>query len=67
MPLVSEANELRLLREIIEKVANDVMTDSGTKLEYLIGTMIEIPRAALTANEVSRHADFFSFGTNDLT
>ena len=67
VPLVSEANELRFLREKIEKVANDVMEKFKVKLKYSIGTMIEIPRAALTADEIAKFADFFSFGTNDLT
>jgi len=67
VPLVSEANELRFLREKIEKVANDVMEKFKVKLKYSIGTMIEIPRAALTADEIAKYADFFSFGTNDLT
>jgi len=55
------------LREKIEKVANDVMEKFKVKLKYSIGTMIEIPRAALTADEIAKYADFFSFGTNDLT
>lgn len=67
LPLVGEANELRYLRERIEAVARKVMEESGVKIKYLIGTMIEVPRAALTADEVAKYAEFFSFGTNDLT
>jgi pyruvate,orthophosphate dikinase len=67
IPLVSTAEELRRLREVVEKVAEQVFTRLGSRVDYLIGTMIEIPRAALTAQDVAQHADFFSFGTNDLT
>jgi pyruvate,orthophosphate dikinase len=54
-------------REKLEKVAKDVMIEKGIKVDYKFGTMIEIPRACLTANEIAKHSDFFSFGTNDLT
>jgi pyruvate,orthophosphate dikinase len=67
IPLVSMADELRLLRGIVERVANEMFTEHGSSLPYAIGTMIELPRACVTAHEISRHADFFSFGTNDLT
>ena len=67
LPLVSEANEMKFLRERIEKIAKEVMKEAGVKVKYLIGTMIEIPRAALTADEIAKYAEFFSFGTNDLT
>ena len=53
--------------EIIRRVAKDVFAEKGIEVEYLVGTMIEIPRAALTANEIAEFAEFFSFGTNDLT
>ncbi len=67
IPLVGTKNELKVLRENAEKVVQDVLKKHNSKLEYKIGTMIEIPRAALTANEIAEDADFFSFGTNDLT
>jgi pyruvate,orthophosphate dikinase len=67
IPLVAFAEELRLLREESVDVAETVLRERGRPLEYLIGTMIELPRAALTADEIAAHADFFSFGTNDLT
>ena len=67
VPLVIDANEFKLLRDEIEKVAKDVVEETGTEFEYTIGTMIELPRACITAAEIAKHADFFSFGTNDLT
>jgi pyruvate,orthophosphate dikinase len=67
LPLVGEANEIRFLRERISAVADKVFETTGSKVQYKIGTMIEVPRAALTAGEIARYADFFSFGTNDLT
>jgi pyruvate,orthophosphate dikinase len=67
VPLVGHANELRLVRELLERVAQDVQREKGVQVPCKIGTMIELPRAALTAAEIARHADFFSFGTNDLT
>ncbi len=67
IPLIGTYKELAILRANAEKVAEKVVSESGQKIEYKIGTMIEIPRAALTADEVAAHADFFSFGTNDLT
>jgi pyruvate,orthophosphate dikinase len=67
IPLVAVVEELKQLRENAVKVCKDVMKRYGVKIEYLIGTMIELPRAALTADEIAREAEFFSFGTNDLT
>ena len=67
IPLVGEARELEVLREMVEQVAEDVKKEQGVEFEVVVGTMIEIPRAALTADEVAEFAQFFSFGTNDLT
>lgn len=70
IPLISSAEEFRKSRAIVDKAAQDVFEKRGTKIPYLVGTMIEIPRAALTADEIASGelgADFFSFGTNDLT
>ncbi|MBI1896953.1 MAG: pyruvate, phosphate dikinase [Acidobacteria bacterium] len=67
IPLVGTVTELRAQKEIVERVAKEVIQKAGVKLKYLIGTMIEVPRAALTADEIAREAEFFSFGTNDLT
>jgi len=68
IPLVGFARELEMQKEIVDRVAKEVLADAGMKnLKYLVGTMIEIPRGAMTADEVAKVAEFFSFGTNDLT
>src|SRR5690606_6879321 len=64
---ISDERELALQREIVTDVAESVMQQAGVQLHYLVGTMIELPRAALLAGEIAKYADFFSFGTNDLT
>jgi pyruvate,orthophosphate dikinase len=67
IPLVGEVKELGILRANAIKICDEVISQYGVKVSYLIGTMIELPRAALTADEVAKEAEFFSFGTNDLT
>jgi pyruvate,orthophosphate dikinase len=67
VPLVSLSEELRQQRELIDEVAKQVMGEHGMTIDYRVGTMIELPRAALIADSIAAHADFFSFGTNDLT
>jgi pyruvate,orthophosphate dikinase len=67
VPLVSLSEELRQQRQVIDEVAQQVMGEHGMTIEYRVGTMIELPRAALMAEQIAEHADFFSFGTNDLT
>ncbi|MBI5870620.1 MAG: pyruvate, phosphate dikinase [Actinobacteria bacterium] len=67
IPLVGYAEELHLMRELTVKACDDVLASAGVSIDYLVGTMIELPRAALTADHISDYADFFSFGTNDLT
>jgi pyruvate, orthophosphate dikinase len=66
-PLTLDKKELQILDQATRKVADELIKKSGTKLDYLVGTMIELPRAALLANEIAEVAEFFSFGTNDLT
>lgn len=67
VPLVGEIKELKLQTSLIRKVAELVFAEKGIRVDYLVGTMIEIPRAALTADQIAEEAEFFSFGTNDLT
>ncbi|MCU6702656.1 MULTISPECIES: pyruvate, phosphate dikinase [Eubacteriales] len=67
IPLVGEVKELAFVKNVVVKVADQLIADAGSDMKYLVGTMIEIPRAALTADEIAKEAQFFSFGTNDLT
>lgn len=67
IPLVGHINELRLQAEVVRRTAREVQSETGVEVDYQIGTMIELPRAALTAHEIAEEAEFFSFGTNDLT
>ena len=67
IPLVGHINELSLQREVVVETAEAVFAERGTRIEYLVGTMIELPRAALTADKIAAEAEFFSYGTNDLT
>ncbi|MCA0252586.1 MAG: pyruvate, phosphate dikinase, partial [Actinobacteria bacterium] len=67
IPLVGEVKELAFVKKIVTETADAIIAESGIDLKYLVGTMIEIPRAAITADEIAKEAEFFSFGTNDLT
>ncbi len=67
IPLVGHVNELKLTKKDVVEVAEEVMKEKGINIEYMVGTMIELPRAALTADEIAKEAEFFSYGTNDLT
>ncbi|NLP13001.1 MAG: pyruvate, phosphate dikinase [Clostridium sp.] len=67
IPLVGDVKELKYVKDVVVKTANEIIEKSGVKLEYKVGTMLEIPRAAITADEIAKEAEFFSFGTNDLT
>jgi pyruvate,orthophosphate dikinase len=67
IPLVSTEAEIKIMKDLVIRVANKVQKDNKIKIDYLVGTMIELPRAALKAKDIAKHAEFFSFGTNDLT
>ena len=67
IPLVGEVKELKYVKDVVVKTADEELAAAGMDMKYLVGTMIEIPRAALTADEIAKEAEFFSFGTNDLT
>jgi pyruvate,orthophosphate dikinase len=67
IPLVGNVNELRNQRDVVVRIAEETMREYSVKVEYQVGTMIEVPRAAITAAEIAQVAEFFSFGTNDLT
>ncbi len=67
IPLVGDIKELKYVKDIVVKTADEIIAASGVQMEYMVGTMIEIPRAAITADEIATEAEFFSFGTNDLT
>mgnify|MGYP000964642749 CR=1 FL=1 len=67
IPLVGEVRELKYVKDVVTKTADKIIKDNGIDLKYQVGTMIEIPRAALTAGDIAKEAEFFSFGTNDLT
>ncbi len=67
IPLVGEVKELKYVKDVVTRTADAIIKESGIEMKYMVGTMIEIPRAALTADEIAKEAEFFSFGTNDLT
>jgi len=67
IPLVGDVKELKFVKDVVVKTADEIIRNAGVDLKYKVGTMIEIPRAALTADEIAKEAEFFSFGTNDLT
>ena len=67
IPLVSTEAEIKIMKDLVIRIAKEVQKNKNVKIDYIVGTMIELPRAALKAKEIAKHADFFSFGTNDLT
>ena len=67
IPLVSTEEEINIMKDLVNRVAKKIQDENKVKINYLVGTMIELPRAAIKARDIAKHADFFSFGTNDLT
>jgi len=67
IPLIGDVKELKYVKDVVVRIADEIIADAGSDLKYMVGTMIEIPRAALTADLIAKEAEFFSFGTNDLT
>ena len=67
IPLVSTEAEIKIMKDLVIRVAKQVQDENKVKIDFLVGTMIELPRAAIKANDIAKHAEFFSFGTNDLT
>jgi pyruvate,orthophosphate dikinase len=67
IPLVSTEAEIKIMKDLVIRVAKKVQNENKIKLDFLVGTMIELPRAAIKAKDIAKHAEFFSFGTNDLT
>lgn len=67
LPLIGEVKEMKYVKDVVVRVADEIIKESGQDMNYMVGTMLEIPRAALTADEIAKEAEFFSFGTNDLT
>jgi len=67
IPLVSTEEEIKIMKNLVNRVAKKIQNENNVKIDYLVGTMIELPRAAIKAKDIAKHADFFSFGTNDLT
>jgi pyruvate,orthophosphate dikinase len=67
IPLVSTEAEIKIMKDLVVRIAQEVQKKNKIKTDYMVGTMIELPRAAIKAKEIAKHADFFSFGTNDLT
>ncbi len=67
IPLISTETEIKIMKDLVVRIAEDVQKNNNIKIHYIVGTMIELPRAAIKAKDIAKHADFFSFGTNDLT
>ena len=67
IPLVSTETEIKIMKDLVINTARKVQNENKVKIEFLVGTMIELPRAAIKAKDIAKHAEFFSFGTNDLT